>query len=296
MSSKGRRALGKGLDSLFSSTLPEDEPGKGGESQGQSRVLIKEIVVNPFQPRTDFDEESIEELARSIDEQGLIQPIVLRRSGEVYQIISGERRYRAVGRLGWKKIPAIIREDVDDSKMLELAMVENVQRVDLNALEIAVSYKRLLEDCGLSHKDISERVGKSRSAITNFIRLLKLTKPVQELVRTQKLSMGHARALLSVESAEKQKELAELIVSQGLSVRAAETAIARNTRDTSVQKKKSPKHELGGFEEKWKGVFRTKIRITADSGGKGRVEIPFKGKEELEQLTALIAGMRDEKQ
>lgn len=187
---KTRQALGRGLSSLI--------PVLDGEKISDTDILdvaIDEIMPNPFQPRKDFNREEIESLADSIKSQGLLQPVVLRKRAGRYEIISGERRLRAMKHIGEKSIPAIVKEKISDGKMLEMALVENIQREDLNDIELAKSYQRLLFECGLSHKDLSEHIGKSRSAITNTLRLLKLPEKIQTLTREGKISSGHARAL-----------------------------------------------------------------------------------------------------
>ncbi|MGM0462126.1 MAG: ParB/RepB/Spo0J family partition protein [Fibrobacterota bacterium] len=301
-SKKSRKALGKGLESLFSPTEEASEEQRAENKSDRQTVPLREIVVNPFQPRTDFDETAIAELAESIRNQGLIQPIVVRKSGSVFQIVSGERRFRAVGKLEWTDIPAIIREDIDDRKMLEIAIVENVQREDLNDIEKGVSYKRLLDDCGLSHKELSERMGKSRSAITNCIRLLNLPLSVQELLRKREISMGHARALLTVDNEELQRDIALKVVSQGLSVRAVESLAAqKKPTGTKPRSGASSASGAGGYKKyvsPWKEFFQAPVTIhKRKKGSGGKVEITFSGEKELEILTSAIknAGSSDEK-
>ena len=190
---KTRQALGRGLSSLI--------PVYDAEMVAEGDILsvdIDSIMPNPFQPRKNFNKEEIGSLADSIRSQGLLQPIVLRKKGRGHEIISGERRLRAMRHLGEKRIPAIVKEKISDGKMLEMALVENIQREDLNDIELGKSYQRLIVECRLSHKDLSERIAKSRSAITNTIRLLKLPEKIQTLIRGGKISSGHARALLSI--------------------------------------------------------------------------------------------------
>ncbi|ERP31128.1 ParB/RepB/Spo0J family partition protein [Chitinivibrio alkaliphilus] len=290
MSTKKRKALGRGLEDLFSATgsdVPEDTTGIHGQEE---EIPVSKIVVNPFQPRTDFDDTAIVELAESIRHQGLIQPIVVRRSGEVYQIVSGERRFRAMGRLGWERIPAIIRTSISDQKMLEIAIVENVQRVDLNDIEKGISYKRLLEECGLSHKELSERIGKSRSAITNCMRLLKLPAFVQDLVRKSEISMGHARALLSLEHAEEQVALAKEIVEKGLSVRAVEERVAANKqKPTPAKRSASALTETATHcVEQWKEAFGSSVSLKELSQGRVAVQVVFSSQEEFARSSQQI--------
>lgn len=284
---KNKRALGKGLSSLMAMDSPQLEVDvKRGD--GFVELPLEKVVVNPFQPRVDFDEESIAELADSIREQGLLQPIVVRRSGEYYQIISGERRFRAMGALSWKKIPVIIREDVNDRKMLELALVENIQRENLNEIEKAVSYQRLLDDCGLSHQELSEKLGKSRSAITNTIRLLKLPNSIQKFVRNKELSMGHARALLGLDDEAAMTHLAELVIKEGLSVREIEKRIAHGKTPEKTEQKQQPEpsKRVVSLIRQWSEFAGCKVKISNKSSGGGKIEIPYKSEEELQHLTS----------
>lgn len=284
---KNKRALGKGLSSLMAMDSPQLE-GDVKKGDGFVELPLEKVVVNPFQPRVDFDDETIKELADSINEQGLLQPIVVRRSGEYYQIISGERRFRAMGSLNWKKIPVIIREDVNDRKMLELALVENIQRENLNEIEKAVSYQRLLDDCGLSHQELSEKLGKSRSAITNAIRLLKLPVTIQAYVRGKELSMGHARALLGLDDEEAMIALAETVMQEGLSVREIEKRIAEGkTAKKSVQKPKPVLSEaLSSLTKEWSSFAGCNVKISLKNNGSGKIEIPYKSEDELQALSA----------
>lgn len=285
---KNKRALGKGLSSLMAMDSPQQE-AEVKKGDGFVELPLEKVVVNPFQPRVDFDEESIAELAESIQEQGLLQPIVVRRSGEYYQIISGERRFRAMGSLSWKKIPVIIREDVNDRKMLELALVENIQRENLNEIEKATSYQRLLDDCGLSHQELSEKLGKSRSAITNTIRLLKLPVKIQAFVRTKELSMGHARALLGLEDEAAMSDLAEVVIQDGLSVREIERRIAEEKtppKAATPKAKVNPSEAVLSLTQQWSDYAGCKVKINSNAKGAGKIEIPYKSEEELQHITS----------
>ena len=206
-----RKALGKGLSQLYG----ENEASELSQGIAATKETISAafIVPNPFQPRIDFKDETIEELAMSIKEQGLLQPLVLRKvSPQKYQIISGERRFRALKSLGETEIPAIVREDVDDRQMLELALVENIQREDLNDIETALSYRKLIDDYNYTHDILSQRFGKSRATITNTLRLLRLPETIQQMLRNEQISNGHARALLGIESPILQMQLAQEII------------------------------------------------------------------------------------
>ena len=215
-----RTALGRGLSALIpiENSVPDD---KGGAEH----IDISALTTNPFQPRKQFDQKEIDGLAQSIKNQGLLQPIVVRKKVNGYQIISGERRYRALKSLGHDTVPCIIKKQVSDREMLELALVENIQRQDLNDVEEAHAYQRLQQECSLSHEQLSERVGKSRSAITNTLRLLKLPQVVQQMIQDGALSSGHARALLAVEDASMQKKLAQRVGTEGMSVRQLEELV-----------------------------------------------------------------------
>jgi ParB family transcriptional regulator, chromosome partitioning protein len=201
-----RRALGRGLTNL----IPVDTEESGSDNE-VVLVDINVITSNPFQPRQTFDKEEIRNLAQSIEKQGLLQPILLRKKEDGYEIISGERRFKALKHLGHDKVPCIVKPKITDHEMIEMALVENIQREDLNDIEQAAAYHRLMIDCGLSHDEISKKVGKSRSTITNFLRLLKLPGQIQEMVRRKDLSMGHARALLGIDDPHQQMALAEKI-------------------------------------------------------------------------------------
>ncbi len=290
MSKAKRPALGKGLSSLMGMDSPqanaaEHSPEKGGVTE----LPLNDIVVNPFQPRVDFNDETIAELAQSIREQGLMQPIVVRHSGKAYQIISGERRFRAIGSLKWAKVPVIIREDVNDTKMLELALVENIQREDLNEIEKAHSYERLIDDCGLSHEELSQKVAKSRSAITNCLRLLKLPSDIQQMLRERQITMGHARALLSCDDAKKQLLLADKVCREGLTVRAVEVlAKEPSSQPEKTEKTPAPAPQYPDFQKRWQGFAGSTVAIKAKANGSGKIEIAFKSEEELQRLTALL--------
>lgn len=291
---KPRKALGKGLDSLFLESEPEAK-----SHHIEHSLPLSFLVPNPFQPRIDFDQQAINELAQSIQEQGLLQPIVVRkRSDSLYEIVSGERRFRAFRLLGEKEIPVLVREDIDDTRMLELALVENIQRENLNDIESAHSYQRLLDECGLSHEQLSKRLGKSRSSITNSLRLLKLPESVQYILRAGKISMGHARALLSIENEETQLSFAQKIVDDGLSVRAVESKVAdylhKDTKEklTVTDKKATvPNTQFETLSTSWSHHLGLKVKVNARSSQKGKVEIAFQNKEEFERLVALFDQM-----
>ncbi len=278
-----RRALGRGLSSL----IPIDE--RESEKAGVVVLDRETLHVNPFQPRRDFDEEEIRGLAESIRAQGLLQPIIVRKKANGYEVASGERRLRALKILGETSVPCIIRQRVTDREMLEIALVENIQREDLNEIEKARAYDRLLVECSLSHEQLSERIGKSRSAVTNALRLLKLPESIQEMVRGGGLSMGHARALLAIADPKRQQKLAEKIVRDGLSVREVEKAAqgaARARGKKGGAQALDP--DLQQIIEKLQYRFGTAVSIISRAKGGGRVEICFYGNDDLNRILDIM--------
>ena len=290
-SSHTRRALGRGLTNLI--PIDTEERGSGNEVV---LVDINAIALNPFQPRQAFDKDEIKNLAQSIEKQGLLQPILLRKKEEGYEIISGERRFRAMKQLGHDKVPCIVKPKITDSEMIEMALVENIQREDLNDIEQAMAYHRLMLDCGLSHDEISKKVGKSRSTITNFLRLLKLPDRIQEMVRRKELSMGHARALLGIDDLEQQISLAEKITAENLTVRYIEkaTQTGKEKKQESKKKVQTMDHQKHGDPdlmqqtEKLRYQFGTMVNILQTSGEKGKIEIHFYSNNDLNRLLELL--------
>lgn len=287
---KTRRALGRGLSSL----IPVYDSAIVDEGDILS-VDIDSIMPNPFQPRKNFNREEIGSLAESIRSQGLIQPIILRKRAGKYEIISGERRLRAIRYLGEKRIPAIVKEKISDGKMLEMALVENVQREDLNDIELGKSLQRLLVECRLSHKDLSERIGKSRSAITNTIRLLKLPEKIQALIRDGSISSGHARALLSTKDRQAQLALAKKIVSHGLTVRDIENITQAKVKREKTKRKGAIAPQDGRVdpdikhqEDQLRYLFGTDVRIKTGTGSKGKIEINYYSREDLNRILDII--------
>lgn len=240
-SGHSRRALGRGLTNL----IPQDSEEKGSDNEV---VLVdtNSIRPNPYQPRKQFDDAEIEGLAESIKTQGLLQPVVLRKKVDGYEIISGERRMRALKLLGNDKIPCLVKPKITDREMIEMALVENIQREDLNEIEQGLAFQRLMLECDLSHDELAKRVGKSRSVVTNTLRLLKLPQEVQQRLVQGEITMGHARALLSIDGAQLQKEMGEKIVAQKLSVREVEEATQQGKSRISPSKKS---HEKPGKEK-----------------------------------------------
>ena len=282
---KTRQALGRGLSSLI--------PVLDGEKISDTDILdvdIDEIMPNPFQPRKDFNREEIESLVDSIKSQGLLQPVVLRKRAGRYEIISGERRLRAMKHIGEKSIPAIVKEKISDGKMLEMALVENIQREDLNDIELAKSYQRLLFECGLSHKDLSEHIGKSRSAITNTLRLLKLPEKIQTLTREGKISSGHARALLEIKDKQAQYALVKKIISKGLTVRDIEnlTQVKIKRGKTKAKAGKHTDPDIQHQEDQLRYLFGTDVKIKTGRGYKGRIEIQYYSREDLNRILNIM--------
>ena len=285
-----RSALGRGLDAL----ITMDDLKTGGSSSINEIELIK-IQPNPEQPRTVFEEEALEELATSIRSLGVIQPITLREiSPDKYMIISGERRYRASLKVGLDRIPAYIKT-ADDENVVEMALIENIQREDLNSIEIALTYQKLIDLYGLTQERLSERVGKKRTTIANYLRLLKLPAEIQVGLKDKKIDMGHARALIPVDNPKKQLKLYELILSDGLSVRAIEDMVRQESGDKKASESKGDKvrkplmpEEFNLLKDHLSSFFKTKVQLTCNDKGKGKITIPFTSEEQLEELVALL--------
>lgn len=252
---------------------------------------ISQIEANPFQPRTEFDQAALNELADSIRIHGLIQPVTVRRlHDKAYQLISGERRFRASQMAGLEEIPAYVRL-ADDQQMLEMALIENIQRQDLNAIEVAISYQRLKEECNLTDETLSERVGKQRSTITNYLRLLKLPVDIQQAIKDGQLSMGHARALAGLNDIAFQLSLLRQIIQEGLSVRAVENLIARHQEERAGKKAKADKRlpdHLRNIQDQFRAYFGAKVDLKRNEKGKGSITIKFENDGELNRLIDLI--------
>ena len=299
MTSPKKSVLGRGLNALIPKN-PRMEvnlhDGSVGRDTGEMGIIasinLASIQPNPFQPRTDFDQSSLEELTRSIQEKGIIQPITVRRFENGYQMISGERRLRAAQAARLRQIPAYIIAVATDEDMLELALIENIQREYLNPMEIANAYQRLLDECHLSQEDIAKRVGKDRSTVTNFIRLLKLPARIQEGLRKEKISMGHARALISLPNERMQLRLYEKIVDGGLSVRKVEDIV----RAAQQPKKKSGSRKednhapasIQHLEEQLRQVLGTKVKVRTKGQGHGEIVIEYYSLDDFDRLMDLF--------
>jgi len=278
-----RNALGRGLKAL----LP-DEPVGDVEGTSTQLIALDKISPNPFQPRETFNPETLTELKQSIAEKGVVQPVTVRRSGDGYQLIAGERRLRAAREAGLVEIPAYILAIESDEEMLELSIIENIHREDLNPIDVARGYKTLIEECHLNQEDIARKIGKDRTTITNFLRLLKLPRPIQDSVRKNEISMGHARALLSLPSEELQKKLWKKIIRNGLSVRQVEASVRSLPAAPTPQKAARPFY-LEDFENRLRSRLTTKVIIRSRRRG-GAIEIDYYSDDELERLISLICG------
>jgi len=296
---KPRKALGRGLSALLqdSETPVKKEQRKGLIPEGSNKASINEIPieqieVNPFQPRTHFDKEALEELAESIKAQGIIQPVTVRRlADDSYQLISGERRTQASKLAGLKNIPAYIRT-ANDQQMLEMALIENIQRENLNAIEIALSYQRLLTECDLKQEQLGDRVGKNRTTVNNYLRLLKLPPDIQHGLKEKKISMGHARAIINIDDIDKQLSVYHKTITDDLSVRKVESLVRNlmsgNADETSTQPKKEVSFEVKNVQNKLSSHFGTKIGLKIDNKNKGEIKIPFLSKDDLNRILDIL--------
>lgn len=287
-----RNALGRGLDSLISISDIQT-----GGSSAISEIDITRIKPNPNQPRRTFDEETLSELAASISELGVVQPLSVRDTGDgFYQIIAGERRWRAANQAGLTTVPAYVRT-ASDSEVTEMALIENIQREDLNAIEVALAFRNLIDTYNLTQEKLSERLGKKRATIANHLRLLRLPAEIQLGLRDHKLDMGHARALLSVEDPKQQLKLYNLIIKEGLSVRKVEELAKKfldgNPLNTESKPKTEDNKKYEELQGKLEATFNTPVKISVKSGGKGSLSFSFKNSDELERLLTLLTALED---
>lgn len=288
---KKKSGLGRGLGALLEDSGEKKKiSGSGATPKGAiNEIAIDQIETNPWQPRTEFDEDALNDLAESIKVQGIIQPITVRAlSKDQFQLISGERRLQASKKAGLKTIPAYIRL-ADDQQMLEMALIENIQRENLNAIEIALSYQRLLAECDLKQEELGGRVGKNRSTVTNYLRLLKLPPDIQIALRDGKISMGHARALISIEDVSRQLTIFNQIISQELSVRKVEELVRLSGK---VEEKHPSKQEINPeiktLQGKLSTHFGSKIAIKSNEQNKGEIKIPFTSTEDLNRILDIL--------
>ncbi|OIN58335.1 ParB/RepB/Spo0J family partition protein [Arsenicibacter rosenii] len=291
---KRMTGLGRGLGALLQDSDAVNRQAKPSPYETistMSEISINQIETNPFQPRTRFDEEALQELAESIRVQGIIQPITVRQlEKDRYQLISGERRLQASKLIGMTTIPAYIRT-ANDQQMLEMALIENIQRENLNSIEIALSYQRLITECSLKQEELGERVGKNRTTVNNYIRLLKLPPVIQAALRDNVISMGHARAIINIENPETQIRIFRKIVDEEWSVRKVEEAVRNLSTDGSelvARKVTLPKMELRSLQFKLSSMFGTKVSIKADEKHKGEIKIPFTSQEELDKILMVL--------
>lgn len=296
MAVQKKYALGRGLDALIST----NEEIRTSGSSSINEIELSKISVNPNQPRREFDPIALQELADSIAEIGIIQPITLRQLNEdSYQIIAGERRYRAAIQAGLKTIPAYIRT-ADDENVMEMALIENIQREDLNSLEIALAYQHLIEQYGLTQERLSDRVGKKRATIANYLRLLKLPAQIQVALKNKEIDMGHARALLALDDPKTQIRIFNEIVSQGYSVRKVEEIVKALSVGESVEsggKKITPKgaklsEEYTLLQNHLCSFFGTKVQLSCSNKGKGKISIPFNSEADLERIMEILDSLQ----
>ena len=295
MSAEKRNALGRGLSALLNdsvSVLPDkNEMGADASMGSVNEIKIAEIEVNPFQPRTDFDHAALAELADSIKLQGLIQPITVRKvNSHKFQLISGERRLRASKLAGLTQIPAYVRT-ANDQQMLEMALIENIQRENLNAIEVALSFQRMIDECNLKQEELGDRVSKNRSTVTNYLRLLKLPPTIQASIRDGQISMGHAKALISVEDSSKQLYIHQQIMQHELSVRKVEELVRDLQRSPLKKEGKQPEplsFQVQKIQDDLASKFSTKVKLKLSSQGKGSIEIPFLSEDDLNRILEML--------
>lgn len=310
---KAKRGLGKGLGAIFGEEVVQEVSGGDGKQRPEKadvvgnvigstledpkeiKVRLSKIEPNREQPRKDFNEEQLNELADSIRQYGVLQPLLVQRKGDIFEIIAGERRWRAAKLAGLKEVPVVIRE-YTEQQAVEIALIENVQREDLNPIEEAIAYQRLMKEFHLKQEEIAERVSKNRSTITNSMRLLNLAQEVQQMLIDNQISSGHARALLSLEDKELQIELAKRIVREQMSVRDVEKAVKQAGKAKKENKKKQEEEALSlifrNLEDRMKSVMGTKVNISRKDKNKGRIEIEYYSQSELERIVELIESIR----
>lgn len=297
-----KKGLGKGLDSLIPDNKPVVRPsaepkavddGTKMQSDGQKMMKINMVEPNRDQPRKNFDEDSLLELADSIKQFGVLQPLIVRKHKDYYEIIAGERRWRAAKMAGIKEVPVIIK-DYSEQEIIEIGLIENIQRENLNPIEEAMAYKKLLQEFNLKQDEVAERVSKSRTAVTNSMRLLKLNEKVQQMIVDDMISTGHARALLAIDDQEQQYILANKIFDEKLSVRETEKLIKDIKNPKKQKEKKLIPNEFvyTGLEEKLKEIMGTKVSIAAKGNGKGKIEIEYYSDQELERVFDMIMSIQ----
>jgi len=302
MSAEKRNVLGRGLSALLNDDSVNTVLTSNKEVSAKpevndmnlssiSEIKLKEIEVNPFQPRTEFDEQALLELADSIKLQGLIQPITVRRvNAHAYQLISGERRLRASKIAGLTQIPAYVRQ-ANDQQMLEMALIENIQRENLNAIEVALSFQRMIDEVGLKQDELGDRVSKNRSTVTNYLRLLKLPPDIQASIRDGQITMGHAKAIITIMDPVAQLYIHKQIIQQGLSVRKVEEMVRELQRSTPKKEGKKPEElsfQVKKIQDDLASKFGTMVKIKMANGGKGAIEIPFLSADDMGRILEML--------
>jgi ParB family chromosome partitioning protein len=290
-----KKGLGKGLDIMIPEKIVEYTEGNDGNVSRETMIRISDIEPNKSQPRKKFDEDSLQELADSIKQYGVIQPLILQKRGKYYDIIAGERRWRAARLAGLKEVPAIIK-DYTPQEVVEIALIENIQREDLNPIEEAQTYQRLIQEFHLKQDEVAERVSKSRVAVTNSMRLLKLDERIQQMIIDDMISSGHARALLAIEDKEKQYHLACKIFDEKLSVRETEKLVKQTMKDAPIREAAVTVEEnyiYRNLEDKIRGIIGTKVSIHKKNKNKGIIEIEYYSNEELERIVDLFDSMNE---
>lgn len=287
-----KRGLGRGLNALINTGPDIEVKEKSKDNNDNKEVFVNISLVEPNrnQPRKEFDKEALSELAASIKQYGILQPIMVQKNGDMYEIIAGERRWRAAKEAGLKEVPVIVR-DYDKQKIMEISIIENIQRENLNPIEEAMAYQCLMEEYGLKHDELADKVSKNRSTITNSMRLLRLSENIQQMIIDGKISTGHAKVLLSVENKEEQEKIAAELVSKSLSVRELEKLVKKYIKP---RKKKENKETIDyslfykEYEDKLKDILGTKVQINTKDKNKGRIEIDYYSAAELERIVELL--------
>lgn len=287
-----KRGLGRGLNALINTGPDIEVKEKSKDNSDNKEVFVNISLVEPNrnQPRKEFDKEALSELAASIKQYGILQPIMVQKNGDMYEIIAGERRWRAAKEAGLKEVPVIVR-DYDKQKIMEISIIENIQRENLNPIEEAMAYQCLMEEYGLKHDELADKVSKNRSTITNLMRLLRLSENIQQMIIDGKISTGHAKVLLSVENKEEQEKIAAELISRSLSVRELEKLVKKYIKP---RKKKENKDTVDyslfykEYEDKLKDILGTKVQINTKDKNKGRIEIDYYSAAELERIVELL--------
>ena len=287
-----KRGLGRGLNALINTGTDTESKENAKENNEYKEVFVNISLVEPNrnQPRKEFDKDALSELANSIKQYGILQPIIVQKNEDMYEIIAGERRWRAAKEAGLTEVPVIIR-DYDKQKIMEISIIENIQRENLNPIEEAMAYQSLMEEYGLKHEELAERVSKNRSTITNSMRLLKLSDNIQQMIIDGKISAGHAKVLLSVENTSEQEKIAQELISKSLSVRELEKLVKQYIKPRKKKKSKDDKDYslfYKEYEDRLKDVLGTKVQINTKDKNKGRIEIDYYSAAELERIVELL--------